>query len=201
MPSSLDKQGMLFDSRVRQRRFPGIEHGDLDEVRAIVVHQTDGGTAQDAFNSYLAGGNGAHLLIHRDGTIYQTASLNKRCYHVGRLIRSKCLTIDRNTCNSESMAKILGMSWTKQINALDAHERNKSYPARYPVNSDSIGIELVGKHLDDKTFETVTAVQNASLQWLVGELYRHFSLSTNDVYRHPEVSYKNPGEARTANWQ
>jgi N-acetyl-anhydromuramyl-L-alanine amidase AmpD len=201
MPSILDKRGMLFESRVRQRRFLGIEHGDLDVVRAIVVHQTDGGSAQDAFNSYLAGGNGAHFLIDKDGTIYQTASLNKRCYHVGRLIRSKCLTLDRKTCNSESMAKILAMSWTRQINALDAHERYKDYPARYPVNSDSIGIELVGKHLDDKTFETVTIAQNASLQWLVDELSRQFLLTANDVYRHPEVSYKNLGEARTAKWK
>lgn len=99
------------------------------------------------------------------------------------------------------MAKILAMSWTKQINALDAHERAKSYPARYPVNSDSIGIELVGKHVDDKTYEAVAAAQNASLGWLVGELFRQFSLTYNDIYRHPEISYKNPGEARSAQWK
>lgn len=99
------------------------------------------------------------------------------------------------------MVKILAMSWTKQINALDAHERAKKYPARYPVNSDSIGIELVGKHLDDKTYESVTVAQNTSLQWLAGELFRLFTLTANDVYRHPDVSYKNPGEAGTAQWK
>lgn len=99
------------------------------------------------------------------------------------------------------MAKILAMSWTSQIKALDAHERAKAYPMRYPVNSDSIGIELVGKHLDDKTYEAVTAEQSTSLQWLVSELFRHFSLIYSDVYRHPEVSYKSPGEASTAVWK
>ena len=166
-----------------------------------MVHQTDGGSAQAAFNSYKGGRNGAHILIDKDGAIFQTVSLNKRCFHVGRLIRSKCLTINRQECNSESMATILAMSWSKQINALDAHERAKNYPARYPINSDSIGIELVGKHLDDNTYETVTIAQNMSLQWLVGDLFRMFTLSSNDVYRHPEVSYKNPGEARTAQWK
>ncbi len=201
MSSKLNKQGLLIDGRIRQKQFVVIEHGNLDAVHAIVVHQTDGGSAQNAFDSYKQGGNGAHFLIDKDGTIFQTASLRKRCYHVGRLIRSKCLAINRHTCNSEGMAKILAMSWTKQINALDAHERAKDYPMRYPINSDSVGVELVGKHIDDKTYETVTIAQNASLQWLVGELFSLFNLTSSDVYRHPEVSYKNPGEARTARWK
>lgn len=99
------------------------------------------------------------------------------------------------------MAKILALSWTNQIKALDAHERAKAYPDRYPVNSDSVGIELVGAHIDDKNYEKITVQQNASLQWLINELYKHFSLTSGDVYRHPEVSYKNPGEASTAVWK
>lgn len=65
----------------------------------------------------------------------------------------------------------------------------------------SIGNERVGKHVDDKTYETVTTAQNVSLQWIVGELIQLFSLTAGDVYRHPEMSYKNPGEAKTAQWQ
>jgi len=201
MASTIDKQGMVIDSRIRLQRYPGIEHGNLTAVHAIVVHQTDGSSAQAAFDSYLTGLNGAHFLIDKDGTIYQTASLNKRCYHVGRLIRSKCLTIDKKTCDSKSMAAILAMSWAAQINALNKHERAKNYPERYPINSDSIGIELVGQHLDRQTFESVTAEQNVSLQWLVSELFQLFSLTSDDVYRHPEVSYKNPGEGKTAQWK
>ena len=84
---------------------------------------------------------------------------------------------------------------------LKANDRAKSYPDRYPVNSDSIGIELVGKHIDSKRYETVTSTQNTSLQWLLGELYNHFSLTSSDIYKHPEVSYKHPGEASTATWK
>lgn len=98
------------------------------------------------------------------------------------------------------MAKILAMSWANQIKALDANERAKAYPDRYPVNSDSIGIELVGKHIDNKTYETATVQQNTSLHWLVGELYNHFNLTSSDVYKHPEVSYKHPDEASSAKW-
>ena len=99
------------------------------------------------------------------------------------------------------MTKIMAMSWGSRIKALGAHERAKSYPDRYPVNSDSVGIELVGKHIDDNTYEFVTTLQNNSLLWLVGELYRHLSVNSSDVYRHPAVSYKNPGEASSAKWK
>ncbi len=90
------------------------------------------------------------------------------------------------------------MSWSSHVRALDAHERAKPYPQRYPINGDSIGIEIVGRSIDDKKYETVTSEQNNSLQWLTGELYSHFSISSKDVYKHPQVSYKNPGEAASA---
>lgn len=199
--STIDKDGMLISKKILLQRYPNIEHGALTDIHGIIVHQTDAPTAQHSFNGYTAGGNGAHFLIDKTGSIYQTASLYKRCYHVGRLIKSKCLSLDRKTCDNAKMAKILAMSWTSQIKALDAHERAKAYPNRYPVNSDSIGIELVGRHIDDKTYEAVTLQQNLSLHWLLDELYKHFNLTSNDVYKHPEVSYKNPGEASTAQWK
>ena len=199
--STINKDGMLVASKVSRKRITSIEHGKLKHVHAIVVHQTDAPTIQHTFNSYKSGGNGAHFLIGKNGDIYQTASVYKRCYHVGRLIKSKCLAINRNTCNSPSIAQALAMSWTKQINALNKLERAKQYPARYPVNSDSIGIELVGQHVDQKTYEVINSQQNSSLQWLVSELHAHFNLTSKDVYKHPEVSYKHPGEAQSAVWQ
>jgi N-acetyl-anhydromuramyl-L-alanine amidase AmpD len=199
--STIDHDGMLIDSRIIARRFANIEHGSLDTVSAIVVHQTDTATAQLTFNGYASGANGAHFLVDENGQMYQTASVRSRCFHVGRVIKSKCLAISIDNCDSAAMAKILAMSWRTQINAMDAHERAKSYPNRYPVNSDSLGIEIVGSHIDNYRYESVTPRQNEALQWLVKALYGHFSLTSGDVYRHPDVSYKNPGEASTAQWQ
>ncbi|WP_256354614.1 N-acetylmuramoyl-L-alanine amidase [Variovorax sp. dw_308] len=73
--STIDKDGMLIDSRVLLRRSASIEHGELSGVRAIVVHQTDSSSAQATLNGYQNGGNGAHFLIDKNGQIYQTASL------------------------------------------------------------------------------------------------------------------------------
>lgn len=198
--ATIDKQGMLMDQRIHPRRYPGIEHGTLPTVRAIVVHQTDGSTEQSSFNAYAKGGNGAYFLISKGGAIYQTASVYSVCFHVGRRIKSKCLELNRAACADSAAVQLLALKWVAQVSAIDAHERAKSYPDRYPVNMDALGVELVGKSIDAKTYEAVTAAQSQSLSWLLTELYPLFELSRADVYRHPEVSYKNPGEAVGATW-
>ena len=199
--SSIDKDGMLISPKVIQNRFAHLEHGDLMAIHGIVIHQTDSADAQSVFRSYCKSANGGHFLIAKSGLIYQTASLKKRCFHVGRLIKSKCLEISKGNCKDQNLAKISVMGWTRRIKAIDGIERQKKYPDRYPVNSDSIGVEIVGKHINDRQYEVVNLLQTNSLKWLVGELYKHFRLDSDDVYKHPEISYKNPGEAASATWQ
>lgn len=200
MPS-INAQGMLVDARVHHRRFAVIEHGPLSRPKAIVVHQTDSSNTASTLSAYAQQATGAHFLIGKDGQIYQTASLNKQCYHVGKLIKSKCLTLNIVGCRTPQMVKALAISGIERFKAIDAIERGKGYPDRYPVNADSVGIELVGRHLDDATYEPVTGAQAMSLQWLIDALYANLGLGASDVFRHPEVSYRNPGEARSATWR
>lgn len=200
MTITVDSEGMIDHAHIHLRRFRSIEHGNLGTVSAIVLHQTDSPTVQSTFNAYQSGGNGAHLLIDQDGSIYQTASLFKRCYHVGKLIKSHCLEITPTSCADPNLAKTKALGWSARINEIDRIERQKSYPDRFPVNSDSLGIELVGRHIDDKTYEMVTCSQNASLRWLLDALYDYFSIGADDTFRHPTISYKNPGEAAGATW-
>lgn len=56
-------------------------------------------------------------------------------------------------------------------------------------------------HLSSTEYEPLTAPQKSSLQWLIDQLYALFRLTAQDIYRHPEVSYKNPGEAGSATWK
>lgn len=196
-----NKDGMFEAPRILQQRFTFIEHGDLERVRAIVIHQTDSATTDSTFNAYRSGGNGAHFLIARDGQIIQTASILKKCYHVGRLIRSRCLELGAASCKDASLAKAITLGWTARIKEIDRIERQKDYPERFPVNSDSIGIEIVGRHIDDSAYEALSARQSEALLWLLDLLYEHLELGSADVFRHPEVSYKNPGEAASAQWR
>jgi N-acetyl-anhydromuramyl-L-alanine amidase AmpD len=193
----ISKHGLVDAERVKVAIQPGIERGPMDKINGIVVHQTNGPTAASTFNSYKnEGANGAHFLIDKDGTIYQTASLKRVTNHVGRL-RSRCMLTKQ--CSPIE----LGIVSTLGIPALHRHEVKKKWPDRLPANHDAIGIELVGMAvgpIGKEVYESVTDAQNSSLKWLVSELTETFGVTMREVYRHPEVSYKNKTEASTAKW-
>ena len=198
------QNGNFKDPKVQQRIFAGIEKGPLTKANALVIHQTGAPTAQHTFNSYQNGGHGAHFLIDKMGKIYQTANLNKKTHHVGK-IKSKCYETKACTKSQlQAATQILfkkGQKYSTNVSNLHAAEKVKSYPDRYPLNSDSIGIEIVGNYdKKSKVYESVGALQNQSLQWLIGELFTLFAITKADIYRHPEVSYKMPSEAGTATW-
>jgi len=201
----ISKQGHVDAERVKLAIHPAIERGPMHKVNGIVVHQTNGPTAQSTFHSYQhKDANGAHFLIDKDGTIYQTASLSTRTDHVGRL-KSRCLST--HECAPAELKAVTTMQY--KYKKLSNREYRKKFPERYPSNMDSIGIELVGvAHERDaaggkkkeKVYETVTIEQNASLQWLVRELIETFGVEADEVYRHPDLSRKNLTEATTAKW-
>ena len=84
--------------------------------------------------------------------------------------------------------------------AENSQEKAKQVPDRYPSNDDSVGIELVGKVLANGVYDAVTADQNTSLRWLVAEIQTTLGVAVTEVFRHPEVSRKNPSEAQSAKW-
>ena len=197
----INKSGAVVDDHVKNAISPFIEHADMKVVHGIIVHQTGGSTAQSSLDSYKnKGANGAHFLIDKDGTIYQTASVHKQTWHVGKL---KCRCMLELKCSPAEKKLNQTYNPTKE----NEREQKKPYPDRFPSNQDSIGIELVGeavatdpKKPSDQTYVTVTEAQNKSLKWLVGELEITLNIPTTEVFRHPVVSRKNPSEASTARW-
>ena len=206
---NIDDKGHVQHERVllktaagRETISPKIERKEMPAVNGLVIHQTDSPTVSSTLNSYaLKGANGAHFLIDKDGTIYQTASLNKTCNHVGTL-KSRCA--HEQTC-SPGETKL-----NQKFNAKAENKREivKQAGVRYPSNKDSIGIELVGEsfpkgaNIDQKKvkFEIVADAQNESLRWLVEQLKKEYRIPDSEVFRHPEISYKNITEASTAKW-
>jgi len=197
--------GKLIHRNVTDKVNNKIEKGKLSSVHAIVVHQTGGATAESALQSYNQGKNGAHFLIDKDGSIYQTARIDQKCWHVGN-IRSRCnemkscTTDDLKTINALLFKK--GESYSARIRNVSLHESEKNYPDRYPTNEDSLGIEIVGA-FDAKSdmYENVNKKQNDSLTWLIEALDAKLSLTTDDVYAHGAIGYKQPSEGSTANWK
>lgn len=196
----ISKQGYVDADRVKLQIFHEIERRQMHKVNGIIVHQTGGATAQSTFNSYQnIGANGAHFLIDKDGTIYQTASLCKTTNHVGKL-KSKCLIT--KVCSPTEFKRVFSIR--NRYRELSQVEFQKKFPDRYPDNSDSIGIELVGQIAsgvgDSSIYEQVTDRQNDALRWLVHELVDTLDVSMQEIYRHPDVSYKIETEAKTAKW-
>ncbi|MFK8258078.1 N-acetylmuramoyl-L-alanine amidase [Erwinia sp. AnSW2-5] len=96
-----------------------------------------------------------------------------------------------------------------QTQEISDRERKKNWPDRFPANTDSIGIEIVGeafktedlkKYPDGRVYETVNQQQAESLKWLIRELRSTLQVSTSEVFRHPEIARKNITEASSAKW-
>ncbi|BCQ37293.1 hypothetical protein ERHA55_52200 (plasmid) [Erwinia rhapontici] len=200
----VDKNGLVDATRISVKRFRTIERGDMDKVNGIVVHQTYSKTADSTFNSYQnKDATGAHFLIDKEGVIYQTASLYKMTWHVG-LIQSKCYLSKK--CEETDLKTMTSLERTpRSYKKISDIEKEKSFPNRFPANTDSIGIEIVGMaykvdgHKED-VYEEVNDKQNSSLKWLVAELIETLSVSRAEIYRHPEIARKNSTEASTAIW-
>lgn len=188
-------------ARIKLRIISNIENGAMDKVNGIVVHQTGGSTAEGAFHSYKEPqANGAHFLIDKDGTIYQTASLYRVTNHVGKL-KSRCVVTHQ--CSPAEFKRMHDLERAWKPSDISRIEYKKQFPDRFPSNADAVGIELVGESPGLKgkeIFVPVTDKQNVSLQWLVKELTDSLGVAMREVYRHPDIARKNLTEARTAKW-
>lgn len=197
----IDAKGVVSHPRIRIAISPHIERGSMPVVRGIIVHQTDSATAQSSLNSYgNPKANGAHFLIDKDGTVYQTASVLKKTNHVGKL-RSRCLA--EMKCEAAELK--LAQKWDPD--GTHKREKAKNVPDRYPSNDDSIGIEIAGKSYPptdgksgENVYESLTPEQTESLKWLVSEIRETLNVPLTEIYRHPIVSYKNKTEAQSASW-
>ncbi len=204
----VNENGHIYADRIKIKIFNNIEHEKMDAVNGIVVHQSNASTASSTFHSYQnKGAAGAHFLIDRDGTIYQTASLFKVTWHVGRL-QSRCYLTKK--CEPADLQKVadLEKSW-RNYDKVHQIEKVKNYPDRFSSNIDSIGIEIVGEATGDKVkigneiipvFESVNDQQNDALKWLIKEISDTLKVPMNEIHRHPEIGRKNITEASTAKW-
>jgi len=98
-------EDIFTDGTIKAKIFKNTEHGNLapEDVNAIVLHRTGGSDAASTLAGYKNQTVGAHFLIDSDGTIYQTAGLDKEAWHVGN-IRSK--GEEENTWTSQERTEI-----------------------------------------------------------------------------------------------
>jgi hypothetical protein len=116
-------------------------------------------------------------------------------------IRSKCY--QEGTCDvaekneiKKMESLITGKKEDKMPKQIHRHEMTKKYPDRYPANSDSIGIEVVGLYDDKNGYGPPTPKQLASLKYLTTVLQNHYDLTHDDVYPHGSIARKKESEGK-----
>ena len=197
-PYYIDSEGYLQGLGIVKYPITRLESSLVNGFtpKAIVLHRTDSKTAKSSLEYWSNPNNarvGTHFLIDTDGTTYQCASLHKYTQHVGD-IRSK-VELEKTWDTKEKV--LIENIWkektsyiTRKIKVSD-YEKTKSYPNRYPISSDSIGIEVVGKY-DSKTkrYPNATTKQLESLEKLVIILLELFNANKTDIYAHAKIAYK-----------
>jgi N-acetyl-anhydromuramyl-L-alanine amidase AmpD len=190
----VDEHGWISDPLICKEQRTAIEHSQIGAINAIVLHRTGTIDANSVLNAWKTQKEGTHFLISENGTIYQTASVKKQCWHVGK-IYSRCRST--GSCSEEDAKAIENMlhkkntSWGKKFRLVTRHELKKNYPTRFPHNHDSLGIEIVGViSIKNEIYEIPNKQQLDSLFWLLDKLISTFNVSIKDIYAHGEIAHK-----------
>ena len=195
----VDTEGWVKSPIVTLNPCGAIEHSPIATINAIVLHRTDSTTASSVLSAWQSKKEGAHFLISENGTIYQTASLIKQCWHVGK-IYSKCRTT--SSCSEEDakaieeILKRKNTNWGNKFRLITKRELDKSFPDRFPHNHDSLGIEIVGVMTkQSEIYELPSKVQRDSLFWLLDEVIATYSLTVKNVYAHGQIAHKDKNKS------
>lgn len=76
--------GMINSSVIQSHVVKSLEQTKFKRSpEGIVLHRTAGSSLQPVFDAFVNRGFGTHFVVDKDGTVYQTASLEKWTQHVG----------------------------------------------------------------------------------------------------------------------
>lgn len=145
------------------KRIPLEGGSPMGTRRFLVIHFTSGATALSSINFWKtteAKGASAHIVIDRDGTIYQCRPFNRTCGHAGKStwkgfsgLNSCSIGIElANAGDSEALAK----RWTK-LPLVTARHKNggpvcgwEAYPPEQLAACEAVSKALVARYnLDD----------------------------------------------------
>lgn len=198
----VDKDGWVNNPKITKEHRSAIEHSPIHVVNAVALHRTDSGSATSVLNAWKTRKEGAHFLISENGKIFQTASLKKQCWHVGKLY-ARCVTV--SSCSDEdksAMEAILhkkDINWGKKFSLITKRELIKDYPLRFPHNHDSLGVEIVGvMSRTSEIYEIPNKPQLDSLFWLLDKIISTYRISVKDIYAHGKIAHKDKNKSEGA---
>jgi len=184
-------KGMGYIKKVQSR----LAHKGKFRIKAIVLHRTNSTNVLSAMSGTV---EGTHFYVDNSGNVYQTVSLKKKTWHVGKGLYSKA--------KDKTGTGKYPNSWPHKKRG--KVEAKKSYPNRYPMNSDSVGIEVSGEfHItsgkvqsgkykgESKGYwDALTAKQKKAIVCLCKVLKKKYKLTNGDIYAHDDIKAKTKGE-------
>ncbi|MGX3046036.1 DUF5675 family protein [Helicobacter sp. T3_23-1056] len=188
----------VISMNIGQPKINDLKNVAIINFTDITLHRTAADNIISTLHSYSKNNAvGTHFLIDTNGNIYQCASLKQYTWHIGEL-QSKCY--NEKTCSKQDRKVIYDIVVDKSITnnqrkvKIDSIEKNKPYSDRYPLNQESIGIEVVG---DAKSgiYEPPNDLQKDATLNLVKILQNVFNISKNHIYAHGMTGAKNKTEA------
>lgn len=106
----VDHNGYIQNTKFISHSVPGLGHGDMPKINAIILHRTESNTKESSFSSFENKHVRTYFFVYKNGNIYQTESLFEYTSHIGK-IRSRCS--EEKTCSKEeskAIKKLVGMS-------------------------------------------------------------------------------------------
>lgn len=179
--------GIFLDAK--QNIIPELKKGAMHKIVAIIMHRTASSNLNSTLSSFKKSGIGTHFIIDKNGEIIQCLNLSFFSYHIGK-IKSKAEDSKSWTREEQKLIEKLNIKDKSRYEI-----SNKKYPERYPINQESIGIEVVANY-DPKTkqWDNATKEQRRSIQELIEVLKKTYNLTKKDIYEHDKISYKTEGE-------
>lgn len=194
-----DVNGYIKNNKIKNETRSAIEHSAIGAINSIVLHRTGSVTGKSVLNAWLTKKEGTHFLISEIGEIYQTASIKKQCWHVGKLYAKCRATSSCSSDDAKAIESILhkkNTSWGQKFRLVTRHELKKDYPARFPHNHDSLGIEIVGVISNQKeVYETPNEFQLTALSWLLDELISTYNITIKDIFSHGKIAHKDKNKS------
>lgn len=173
------KNGVLVDTAVAQDIISVIERGAMDvkKIQAIVIHQTHGFNAAGAIKGW------------KEGRVIKTKKGTTRIYPGTHFVIDRGSGTVVENGKTYSYTGIDGkITQTARVNQKCSHVM-KLKQKLYPTNSNSIGIELVGRWTEEAGYSDSSVAQINSATWLVMTLISLISnIPADGLYAHGVIS-------------
>lgn len=164
--------GVITDAKIINKVTPTIEKGVTASKIAVVIHRTDGTSMDSALATWIGNGgvSGAHFIIGKDGTIWQTARINTKT----NSIKATSTMEPYNNSNTVSI-EVVGDCFIDKVGGTrcDADMANAARDKKRTVWEPATGAQK---------YSTLYVVNMLKTNGVPSKVVAHGIISTNKTY-------------------